>query len=99
MILVDGFSFKVQSRFRPRIGTPQTQSTSCRGENRGGTAQIVGAARQHRVYPVPDQCKEAHAAQAIVLLQRRKRPLHAGTYAADHSIALLVSRGRGGMGL
>jgi len=96
MVLIDGFAFGVQSRLRAMIGSPRPQSASGCGQNGYGTAQIVGAARQHCVHLVSDQCKEAHAAQAVVLLDNRKRPLHAGAYAADQSIAPLVPRGQAG---
>ena len=74
------------------IGDQQTQSGSCRGEHRRGSPQIVGAARQDRLHLVSDHREEPHTAQAIALLEHRKRPLHAGTNATDQPIAPRVWR-------
>src|SRR5436305_12290196 len=67
---------------------------SCGGENGNGAAEIVGAAGEHDVYPVFGQREEAHAAQAVMLLEHGKWPLHGRAHTADQPVAAFVARGQ-----
>src|SRR2546423_12619857 len=68
--------------------------SSCGGENGNGAAEIVGAAGEHDVHPVFGQCEEAHTAQAVMLLEHGKWPLHGRAHTTDQPVAAFVARGQ-----
>src|SRR5688572_6108369 len=84
-------------RFCGLSGGWRTESSLGWRQNGDGAAQIIGAAGQEDLHVVALERVEAHAPQAIVLLEDRERPLDGGAHAADQPIALHVPRRQLGM--
>src|SRR5262245_60748124 len=72
------------------VGRLRTDSSSCRDQNAGGAAQIVGAAGQDRLHLIPDQAEEAHAAKAVVFFEHGERPFNRRPLACDQAVTALV---------